>query len=255
MQKRSWEFKRINQVARFCSAEASTRSRSRETKTAHGRENISERQRKSFPQIGHRHQLFIFSSVRYDQISRSGFSKCVPCSFRLSHGRKNGQEKPKVLITLPPIYHHHRHAMLCQPYFTCRKCNATQCKSTNLRIIVLYTVLQNTAARPLFDCLLLNRFRPTALRDSPSLAECCFCNVARTWVIELGLTSEAWSIVFAELESAEFEMLNESSPLYALLAACSFAMAFARSRLSSHSFVDIADAKGSLEGSLTSSKT
>ena len=62
-------------------------------------------------------------------------------------------------------------------------------------------------------------------------------------------------MVFAELDRADVEILNESSTLYSLLAACSFAIAFARSRASSHSVVDIADASGSFEAVLTSSKT
>lgn len=145
-----------------------------------------------------------------------------------------------------------RYAMLAILHVSKMQCNAMQVNQCEDHVSVCHA--QNAAARPLFDCRLLNRFRPTPLGDSPSLAECCFCNAARTWVIEPGLTSEAWSIVFAELDSAEFEMLNESSPLYALLAACSFAIAFARSRLSSHSFVDIADAIGSLDKGFASSK-
>lgn len=103
---------------------------------------------------------------------------------------------------------------------------------------------QKTADNPLFDCLLLNRFR--LMKDSDSVGG-GFCNVFRPSI-------ESRSRTRLELEELDCNSFNASSPMYEFDVCTEAAISRARSIASSHSWAAAAVAELSEEDAFGVSK-
>lgn len=97
--------------------------------------------------------------------------------------------------------------------------------------MAILSELQKTAAKPFFDCRLLNRFRP--IKESLSLFARCFCNML--WPDRSGLLSLSRHKPLVFCEEPVCSPLYASSLEYEFEALCERAISLALSIASIHS--------------------
>lgn len=102
-----------------------------------------------------------------------------------------------------------------------------------LRELLRSKEIQNTAANPFFDCLLLKRLRPFS--DSTSVEGECFWRVCRLLGPQLSPGGESKSILRGVLAMVDCRSLNTSSPVDVMDMLCEIAISRALSSVASHS--------------------